>query len=341
MSLSQDAAATTGSGAKVIFCAECSDTLFRVYGQDCLPKAEKYLGAKPFPQVLSKQDLRENADKLKEVEAIFSTWTMPTLGEDELQYLPNLKGIFYAAGSVKGFASPLLERGIFVVSSWMMNAIPVAEFTLGQILLGNKGFFRNNRELHARLKTPHFGPGNYRQSVALLGVGQIGRRVIDLLRPFQMDVAVFDPYLPAAQAESLQVRSVSLEDAFAHGHCVSNHLANVPETKEMIRGKHFELMRPDAVFINTGRGATVHQAEMIEVLKKRPDLSVLLDVWTEDDSSSELFELSNVFLSSHIAGSANGELARMAEFVFEQYRAWQRGEPKQGEVSLEMLPTMA
>ncbi|MBL9219377.1 MAG: hypothetical protein JNG82_12855 [Opitutaceae bacterium] len=90
------------------------------------------------PQALDRAQLSAHATLLANVDAIFSTWGMPELTEEELAYLPNLKAVFYAGGSIRPFAAPLLERNIIVVSAAIANAIPVAEFTLSQILFSLK-----------------------------------------------------------------------------------------------------------------------------------------------------------------------------------------------------------
>ena len=264
---------------------------------------------------------------------------MPLFTEAQLELLPNLRAVFFAAGSVQGFARPLLERGVTVVSGWAANAVPVAEFTLAQILLANKGYFRNVRDYQqGRSEQAAFvGRGSFGETVALLGAGQIGRKVIELLRPFVLRVIVFDPFLSHEDALNLAVESVSLEEAFTRGYVVSNHLASLPATVGMLQGAHFATMRPNATFINTGRAATVVEVELVQVLQARPDLTALLDL--ADDPL--LFELPNVAISSHIAGSKGDEVVRMADYVIEEFKAWKKGEPLRYAISASMLKTMA
>ena len=70
---------------------------------------------------------------------------MPGGGELKLvDYLPNVKAVFYAAGSVRYFANEYFEKGVRIFSAYAANAIPVAEYTVGQILLANKGFFQSS-----------------------------------------------------------------------------------------------------------------------------------------------------------------------------------------------------
>lgn len=296
-----------------------------------------------YPHCIDSQNFDEHVAQLQQLEVIFSTWGMPRVSPEQIEQLPNLKAVFYAAGSVQGFARPLLERGITVVSGWAANGVPVAEWTLAQILLANKGYFRNEREYQQLHRRASHGRGNFGATVSLLGAGVIGRLVLSLLKPFHLNVCVFDPFLSAETAAELGVTKVELHEAFECGNVVSNHLANLPATVGMITGEHLRAMPRNATFINTGRGATIRETEMIEVLQQRPDLIALLDVTDPEPprTDSPLWGLPNAFLTSHIAGSIGDEVVRMADYIIEEFAAWERGEPLRYSVSLEMLETMA
>jgi phosphoglycerate dehydrogenase-like enzyme len=239
----------------------------------------------------------------------------------------------------------LIERRVTVISAWQANAIPVAEFTVAQILLSNKGYFQNTRNVHSlrEWQKSFRGRGNYGETIALLGAGAIGSKVIALLQPFQLHVIVYDPFLSNSQADELGVEKVSLEAAFHRAYVVSNHLANLPQTERMLRGDLFATMRENATFINTGRGATVDEEGMLRVLSSRRDLTALLDVtWPEPPSENALFySLPNVQLTTHIAGSLNDEVIRMADYCIEEFESWVNGQPLRYEVSAQMLATMA
>ncbi len=93
-------------------------------------------------KVFCKQDILRTPDDFKGVEYIFSTWGMPEFTESEIKtYLSSLKAVFYGAGTVKYFAKPFFECGAKVFSAWAANAVPVAEYTVAQIILANKGFY--------------------------------------------------------------------------------------------------------------------------------------------------------------------------------------------------------
>ena len=104
--------------------------------------------------VFNKAYVLEHPESFADTEYIFSTWGMPWFSDEEVkQYFPSLKCIFYAAGTVQSFARPFLNNGVKVFSAWAANAVPVAEYTVAQIILANKGFYRcsimsNKEEYH-------------------------------------------------------------------------------------------------------------------------------------------------------------------------------------------------
>ena len=324
------------------------DRIARVWAQNRRANLEEELqraGYRALDGHFDSRNFDQRAHELREVELIFATWGMPALSPTQLHKLPNLKAVFYAAGSVQSFARPFLERGILLCSAWAANGVPVAEWTLAQILLAGKGYWMNMRaasQPQTRKGAPH-GRGNFGATVAILGAGQIGRRVIEFLQPFELKIIVFDPFLAAHDAEILGVETVSLDEAFARGQVVSNHLANLPATIGMLRGHHFAKLPTDATFINTGRGATICENEFIEILRARPDMTALLDVTNPEPphADSPFYELPNIYLTSHIAGSIGDETVRMADYMIAEWQRWQRGQELHCQVTLPMLETMA
>lgn len=319
------------------------ETIQSVYGEARLRRLEACVPL--YPRQLCSKNFEVCVANLPNLEMIFGTWGLPKLSDNQLDGLPSLRAVFYAGGSVKYFAEPLLERGITVVSGWAANAVPVAEFTLGQILLSNKGYFRNVAEYAAAGSLDVFrGEGNFERTVSVLGAGQIGRKVIELLRPFHMRVLVFDPFLSYKGAEALGVeKSETLDEAFERGDIVTNHLADVAETRNLLRGEHFRRLPLGATFINTGRGATVHQTEMTEVLQLRTDVTALLDV-TEPEplpAAHPMRKLPNVHISGHIAGSIGKERMRVADYVLEDLDNWLHHRPLRFAVTSQMLERMA
>ena len=240
-----------------------------------------------------------------------------------------------------------LELGISVHSAWRANGIPVAEVTVSEILLANKGFFhrrvRNRSEWDNRDPEYRY-PGNYGTKVGILGAGMIGSRVIELLRPYDFELLVYDPFLSDERAAALGVKKASLEELFETCHVISNHIANLPETKGIISRDLLSRMQENAVFINTGRAAQVDMDALIDEMKAHPNRLALLDVTDPEEpprAESELYTIDNIFLTPHIAGSIGYETHRMADFMYEEYKKVSAGEKPVHTVTLKMLDTMA
>lgn len=319
------------------------ETINEVYGHERLEYLRRITDL--YPAQVTRGNIETCLPDLDDLEVIFATWGMFPLSPAQLDRLPNLRAVFYAGGSVRYFVRPFLERGVFVTSAWQSNAVPVAEFSLAQILLAVKGYWRNTREYAA---APNYevvfrGPGCYGEEIALLGAGAIGRALIELLRPFRFNVLIFDPFLSVPEAEALGVEKVSLEEAFVRGFVVSNHLADNDRTEGMIDGALLARLRPGATFINTGRGRTVVETELVDVLRRRPDMTALLDVTNPEPMplDAPLRGLPNAVVSGHIAGSIGDEIGRMADCIVAEFTRYAQGESLHCAVTLEMLDTMA
>ena len=296
-----------------------------------------------------KADVLADPEKFADTEYVFSTWGMPSFTEEEIKtYLPALRCVFYGAGSVQGFARPFLNCGVKVFSAWAANAVPVAEYTVAQIILAGKDFFCQSRLLAAEDRAAalarhgsHFG--NYRKRVGLIGCGMIGSLVAERLKVYDLEVLVFDPFLSEEKAAALGVRKTDLAEIFSACQVVSNHLANNAATKKMLRYEHFVSMPPYATFLNTGRGAQVVEEDLVKALTERPDLTAVLDVTEPEPSPAghPFYSLPNCFMTPHVAGSLGGEVVRMAEYMVDEYVRYAAGEAGRYEVSLKMLETMA
>ena len=320
--------------------------IIRVYGEENTRILENEFGLDST--ILSKEDVLSG--KAVDSEYIFSTWGMPQFSVDEIkQYLPNVKAVFYSAGSVQSFAHEFIEAGVKVFSAWGANAVPVAEYTVAQIILANKGFYQLSRRITNRgahykaYDLFHTYCGNYDCNIGIIGAGMIGKLVINMLKPYRLKVKVFDPFLPDEKAEELGVEKSSLEEIFSTCQTISNHLANNAQTVGMLNYSLFSKMMPNATFINTGRGAQIVEADLVKALEEQPDRTAVLDVTMPEppEEDSPLYTTPNVFLTPHIAGSAGNEVRRMSEFMIDEARLFTNGQPTRYEVTKEMLKTMA
>ena len=111
----------------------------------------------------------------------------------------------------------------------------------------------------------------------------------------------------------------------------------------MLRQPHFAAMKPGATFINTARGAVVHEQELINVLKERSDLFAVLDVTDPEPAApdSPLYTMPNVVITPHIAGSLGHECRRLGRMMIEEFQRYSRGEPLLSEVTSHELALKA
>lgn len=298
--------------------------------------------------VITPATLADSAEWLAETRVIFSTWGMPCLTPEQLALMPNLQAVFYAAGTVKGFAEPLFDRNVTVVSAWAANAVPVAEYTLSQILFGLKLGWQHRRQFQKNPGPQGWKqlpiPGVYGATVGLVSLGMIGRKVCQLLQPFQIRKLAYDPFVRDETLRELgTVRADSLEEVFSTGDIVTIHTPWLKETEGIVTGKLLSLMKPNATFINTSRGALVREDELIEVLTARPDLTAVLDVtWPEPPAEGSLiYSLPNIVLTPHIAGSMGDEVLRMADLMIEEFLLWAEGQPLRYAVTRELMARIA
>ncbi|MGI6238093.1 MAG: hydroxyacid dehydrogenase [Christensenellales bacterium] len=321
-----------------------SDAWARVYGARQRERLRALLGHDP--RVMTLRDLR--AAGAADAELIFSTWGMPRIDSDEIaRLLPNLRALFYAAGSVQRFARPFLARGVRVFSAWQANAVPVAQFALAQMLLASKGYFRAQTALRtsraeaARIATQY--PGMYDIDIGLIGCGAIGRLLAQSLRAYDCNVWVHDPFVSDDALAALGARRASMDALFMQCDIVSNHLPDLPATKGAIKRAHLFSMRENATLINTGRGAQLCERDLYDLLTARRDVTALLDVLTDEANSDEnpLIALPNCFVTPHIAGSSGNEVMRMADHMIDECARYLKGEPARYEVTDDMLETMA
>lgn len=322
---------------KAAFLAADEKTLRRVFTDRQISEVESILGTKA--RVIECSEAPGGDE-----EFLFSTWGFPRI---DVKKYPNLKCVFYGAGSVQLFARNLLENGVRLFSAWKANAVPVAEFTFAQILLAVKGYFpslalaKKDREAANRLINEH--PGAYRTRVGILGLGAIGSLVAERLKTTDLEVWAYDPFVSEKRAEELGVHIHSLEEIFSECQVISNHIANLPVTVGILKKEHFMSMRGNACFINTGRGAQLNEQDLYDALKANPTRIALLDVITDEKHFDKciLNELDNCFITPHMAGTSGLETERMGQRMVDNMKMVLANKPTEDEVTLKMLETMA
>jgi phosphoglycerate dehydrogenase-like enzyme len=140
-------------------------------------------------------------------------------------------------------------------------------------------------------------------TVGLVGVGRIGSRVSDLLRPWRVRLLAHDPYVPRSRFALLGVESVDYQTLLRESDVVSFHVTLTQETRHMLGAEQLALMKPSAILINTSRGGVVDEAALVDALQRGLISGAALDVFEDEPLSpdSPLRTLGNeVLLSAHM-----------------------------------------
>lgn len=278
-------------------------------------------------ELIDVHELASHKDILAEVEFLFSWWGMSPISVADIKaYLPKVRVLFYAGGRVDHFEAPFRACGIEIVTAISVHAIPVAEFTVAQILLANKGAFLCREVLkresyEAAREHAYQYEGNHGSRVGVLGVGNVGRKVIEYLRPFQVEVLACDPNLTPAEARRLGVELVSMEELFSHCNVVTCHLQNSVATEKLITYEYLSMMGAHTTFINNGDGSHIVNEDLVRACRENPTLTALIDKTDPQTTDpAGMMNLPNVFRTPLIAGSMGNEVSRMGEYVYEQCR---------------------
>jgi D-3-phosphoglycerate dehydrogenase len=151
-------------------------------------------------------------------------------------------------------------------------------------------------------------------TLGFVAFGHVARAVAMRARPFGVHMLAYDPYIEELVMSPYGVEPVSLPDLLRRSDIVSMHAPATPEAEHMLTDEHFRMMKPEALFINTGRGPTVDEPALIRALKEGWIAGAGLDVLEQEPVASDnpLLKMDNVILTAHVASaSARFDPARL------------------------------
>ncbi|CAA9235484.1 MAG: D-3-phosphoglycerate dehydrogenase [uncultured Chloroflexi bacterium] len=322
-----------------------------LYAEIMSPKAEADLQA--LGKVIRREEGGRNvspdeiSDLLPQADVVLTTWGAPKFDAQLLALAPRVKLIAHAAGTIKGFIpEEVFDHGIQVSHAAAIIADSVGEWTLTVTLMALRRAYDFNRTMHEggwAKRDFGFGEELYGRRVGVIAASMTGRAYIKLLKPFECDVVVYDPYLTETRAAELGVTRIdSLDELFRTCDIVSSHAPTTPETNGMISAERLALLRDGALFINTARAAAIDYPALTRELQTGR-FRAALDVFPKEPlaADSPLRGLPNVLLSPHIAGGTQQSRKRLGQAMVDEIGRFLRGEPLRYAVSKQMLATMA
>ncbi|AHG47545.1 2-hydroxyacid dehydrogenase [Rhizobium leguminosarum bv. trifolii CB782] len=301
------------------------------------------------PEPLQRLDDARARLLLSEAEILITGWGAPYVGPEIPAAAPRLRLVVHAAGTVKGIIDDaIFAAGIAVSHSAEANAVPVAEFTLAAILFAGKRAFRfrdlyvGDRNRDRTYPMQRQAIGNYGRTLGIVGASRIGRRVIELLKPFAYRLLLFDPMLDAADAAALGAEKVDLDELMRRADIVSLHAPSLRSTQHMIDARRLSLMKDGATLINTARGILIDEAALLSELKTGR-FEAIIDVTEPEipEPDSPFYDLPNVFLTPHVAGAIGLERARLGAMAADEVERFAAGRPLLYQIRRENLENIA
>ncbi len=245
------------------------------------------------------------------------------------------------------------EHGMTVVRVPAYSPHSVAEHTVAMMLSLNRKIHR----AHNRVREGNFsldgllGFDFHGQTVGVIGTGQIGQVVIQIMLGFGCQILAYDPY-PNPQVERLGASYVALDDLLAYSDVLTLHCPLTPETRHLINAETLALCKDGVMIVNTSRGALIDAHDVIEALKSGKVGYLGLDVYEEeadvffedlsgqilkDDTLARLMTFPNVLITSHQAFFTRNALQNIAETTMRNIALFAAGKPAENAVGAERV----
>ena len=226
-----------------------------------------------------------------------------------LSHAPKLRVIGRAGVGVDNIdTNSATRQGIVVMNTPGANAVAVAELTLGLMISMGRSIPRANSTMHAGKwdKKSLQGSELRGKTLGIVGLGRIGLEVARRANAFGMDVIGYDPFIAPVIARENDVTLVGIDDIFTSSDYLSLHVGLTPQTEGLINAHSIAIMKKGVRIINCARGELIVDEALVEGLKSGQVGGAALDVFRQEPlKDSPYYNLDNVLLSPHIAGSTD------------------------------------
>lgn len=222
-------------------------------------------------------------------------------------------------------------RNIPVVYAPGLGARAVAEAAIAFMLALCKGIFYWDQQLKQGNWRSRFEskPGDLDgATLGIIGFGRIGQELAEIIRPFNMTVLAYDPYVSAGRAAERGVKLVSLDELLGKSDVISIHAALTDETRGLINRERLVQVKRGSYLINLARGGLIESLDVLyEALENETLAGVALDVFDPEppEVTHPIFSLPNCLTSPHVLGTSAGAMARIFKSMAEDMVAVLKG----------------
>lgn len=287
---------------------------------------------------------------------VLTAWGSDPLTPDVLARAPRLGLIAHGGGTVKRIIPPetipvLNARDVRVTANAQTNARAVAEFALSWLIRWNKRLpvweraYRGgitHDDLTAALAAQVADIGTAGRVVGIVGASRVGRHLLRLMTAFDMRAIVYDPFVDAATLATLGAEKADLGTLLTQAEIVVLAAPLLDSTRGMIGAAELARMRDGAMLMNVARGGLVNHAALLAELQSGR-LNAVLDVTDPEPlpTGSPFFDLPNVWITPHVAGSLGREIHRLADATVAEVERFFTNAPLMFEVSTDSWEHLA
>ena len=288
----------------------------------------------PYDHNLSVDEVLELA---KDADVLITCWGTCLYHKADVEKMPNLKLIAHFAGSVAPVvAQDVYETNVKVISGNDVFAKSVAEGCLCYTLaaLRRLEHYMDVMRTGGFKETVFYNRGLFGKKLGIVGFGAIARHYLNLVRWFDLEVLIYSSHLSDEEAAKYGGRTASLEEIFSECDVISIHASNTPKTRGMITRELMERMKPDALLVNTARGAVIDEPAMFEMLLAGKFYAAL-DVYAEEPPAPDapIRQCKNALLMPHMGGPTMDMRSVVALEVSKDIARLGRGEELQYEIT--------
>jgi D-3-phosphoglycerate dehydrogenase len=251
---------------------------------------------------------------------------------------PGLKGVIaYGAGYDHIDASALSQSGIKVCNCRGENAQAVAELAFGLLLSLLRWihkadlWVRQGEWVKAGRALPEWTSGQelWRKTLGVIGLGQIGARVIKIAKGFDMKTIGYDPFINPVLYNQMGVEPAPLAELLSRADVITLHIPLTSATEKLLDSRAFAAVKPGMILVNTSRGKVIEERALIEALQTGRIKGAALDVFATEPlpPGHPLTKLENVVLSPHMGALSQEAGDRLSDSVARQVRDILEGRP--------------
>jgi len=243
------------------------------------------------------------------------------MNEYVIDKLPNLKAISkFGVGLDNIDIEYCLKKGIPVGWEKGVNRFSVAEMTLGYMLMLIRNLYTTSNLLSQNTWNKDGGMSLYGKTIGIIGVGHIGKELINLLKPFNCNILVNDIINQEEYYTNNNLTEVSKDEIFKKCDIVTIHTPYDKETHHLINTNNLSKMKPSAFVINSARGDIVNLDDLHKAIKENIIAGAAIDVYDKEPPTHPILKEQNVICTPHIGGNSKEAVLSMGRSAIKKLK---------------------